>query len=190
MSESLQLAFRKLGAARTCGAVLGEGAALVVVERVEDASARRASVLGEIVGYGTAFAPPEGEGALVHPSSEALARAIDGALVDAGASAREVDLLVSGVSGLPAFDEAELAASSKVLGNDVGVIAPKRAVGETLGAGGAMGILAALAAFRHGRAPHRVRGTVRTPPRTVVVTSMGYYGNASALVLRAPAPRS
>ena len=33
---------------------------------------------------------------------------------------------------------------------------------------------------------HVVRGTFRTGPRTALVTSLGYYGNASALVMRAP----
>jgi 3-oxoacyl-(acyl-carrier-protein) synthase len=194
MSEALQLAFQKLGAVED-GATLGEGAALVVIERPEAAAARGAAVLGEIIGYGTSFAPPEREGALVHASPVALERAIAGALADASISPRDVDLLVSGMSGLRAFDEAELAAASSVLGGDVCVVAPKRALGETLGAGGAMGMLTALAALRGGPAANDgtpalhedlvVRGALRTRPRTAVVTSMGYYGNASALVMRA-----
>jgi 3-oxoacyl-[acyl-carrier-protein] synthase II len=190
MSESLQLAFQKLGD----GATLGEGAALVVVEPADLAAARGATALGEIVGYGTSFIPPAGEGALVHASPEALRRATAGALADAGAAADDVDVVVSGVSGLRAFDEAELGAISAVLGSDVCVLAPKRGLGETLGAGGAMGILVALAAFRRGHAANdaplavhgdlAVRGSLRTRPRTALVTSLGYYGNASALVMR------
>jgi 3-oxoacyl-[acyl-carrier-protein] synthase II len=194
MSETLLLAFQKLGAVED-GATLGEGAALAVIERPEAAAARGAAVLGEIVGYGTSFVPPEREGALVHASPEAMQRAIAGALADAGVSAGDVDVLVSGVSGLRAFDEAELVAASSVLGSDVCVLAPKRALGETLGAGGAMGMLVALAAMRPSAAANdgppalhgnlAVRGALRTRPRIAVVTSMGYYGNASALVMRA-----
>jgi 3-oxoacyl-(acyl-carrier-protein) synthase len=197
-SEALQLAFRKLGAVdggartlegerpqTTAGATLGEGAALFALEPASAARARGASILGEVVGYGTAFVPPEREGALVHPSAEALERAIAGALSDAGASAGDVDVVVSGVSGLRAFDEAELGAATSVLGPDACIVAPKHALGETLGAGGAMGVLAALAYLREGATAHVVRGTLRTGPRTAVVTSLGYYGNASALVMRA-----
>jgi hypothetical protein len=55
-----------------------------------------------------------------------------------------------------------------------------------------MGMLAALAYFSTpaGRGASdgalTVRGALRTAPRTALVTSLGYYGNASALVMRAP----
>jgi 3-oxoacyl-(acyl-carrier-protein) synthase len=151
------------------------------------AKARGATVLGEVVGYGTAFVPPERDAVLVHASSEALERAIADALSDAGASRGDVDVVVSGVSGLPAFDEAELLAAANAVGAETCVVAPKLALGETLGAGGAMGMLAALAYFAGGATPASltVRGTLRTAPRTALVTSLGYYGNASALVMRA-----
>jgi 3-oxoacyl-(acyl-carrier-protein) synthase len=93
---------------------------------------------------------------------------------------------VSGVSGLRAFDEAELLAITQALGVDACVVAPKLALGETLGAGGGMAIAAALGYLRHDVRSHVVRGTLRTAPRTALVTSLGYYGNASALVMRAP----
>jgi hypothetical protein len=71
----------------------------------------------------------------------------------------------------------------------VPTLAPKLALGETLGAGGAMGVLTAIAALQGGARAYAVREglrTVRTEPRTVLVTALGYYGNASALVMRAP----
>jgi 3-oxoacyl-(acyl-carrier-protein) synthase len=182
MSEALFLAFHRLG---TDATVIGEGAALFVLETPAGAAARGAENLGEVTGYGTSFVAPERDAALVSPSAEALERAIAGALADAAISASDVDLVVSGVSGLRAFDEPELAAIARSIGPDVGVVAPKLVVGETLGAGGAMGMLAALAHVRDGAASPRVRGTVRSAVRTAVVTSMGYYGNASALVMRA-----
>jgi len=169
-------------------AFLGEGAALMTLELPEAAKARGANVLGEVVGYGTAFVPPEREAVLVHASPEALERAIAEALADAGVSGGDVDLVVSGVSGLRAFDEAELVAAASAVGPEACVVAPKLAVGETLGAGGAMGMLAALAYFSRGgdrAAGLVVRGSLRTSPRTALVTSLGYYGNASALVMRA-----
>jgi 3-oxoacyl-[acyl-carrier-protein] synthase II len=195
MSEALFLAFHRLGAIGSRGVgtaeqpCIGEGAALVVLERLAAARARSATVLAEVVGYGTSFAPPEREAALVHATPDALESAIGSALGDAGITAREVDLVVSGVSGLRAFDDAELLALDRTVGKETWVVAPKLALGETLGAGGAMGMLAAIGLFDREPAPAAsplyVRGTVRAGARVALVTSLGYYGNASALVMRA-----
>ncbi len=207
MSEALFLAFHRLGAMgsgsnRTDGPCLGEGAALFAFERTAAAAARSASVVAEVIGYGTSFAPPEREGALVHATPIALEEAITGALRDAGIAPRDVDLVVSGVSGLRVFDEAELLAIERVLGKDAPVVAPKLVLGETLGAGGAMGMLAAISHFQDAHVPGAagptapagpgaswrsrawVRGPVRTGGRVALVTAVGYYGNASALVMR------
>jgi 3-oxoacyl-(acyl-carrier-protein) synthase len=191
MSEALFLAFHRLGAVGPRGArqgvCIGEGAALLALERSESARARSAAVLAEVIGYGTSFAPPEREGSLVHAAPIAMEHAIAFALSDAGIGAGEVDVVVSGLSGFRAFDQAELLAIGRVLGPERPVVAPKLALGETLGAGGAMGMLAAIAGFeRPGEGPpHVVRGALRTPVRVALVTCLGYYGNASALVMRA-----
>ncbi len=200
MSEALFLAFHRLGAAgsrpapgadrattnlATEGPCIGEAAGLVALERVATARARSADWLAEIIGYGTSFAPPEREGALVHATPIAIEHAIVGALSDAAIAPHEVDVVVSGISGLRAFDDAELLAIEHALGRDVCVVAPKLALGETLGAGGAMGMLAAIAyLYPNAARTHVVRGALRSEVRTALVTSLGYYGNASALVMR------
>jgi 3-oxoacyl-(acyl-carrier-protein) synthase len=191
MSEPLFLAFRRLGA----GACLGEGAALVVLETPAAARSRKGHTLAEVVGYGTSFMAPDRENALVHAEPLALERAIANALADAGVAPEGVDAVVSGVSGLSRFDDAEFRAIQATLGHRVCVLAPKLVLGETLGAGGAMGMLVALALFREAASTQAsgllrpVRGSLRgegAAVRTAVVTSLGYYGNASALVMRAP----
>jgi 3-oxoacyl-[acyl-carrier-protein] synthase II len=179
MSEALQLAFTKLGAMQE-GAVLGEGAALLVLETPELAAARGARVEAEVFGYGTAFEPPPREGVLLHPSTEAMMRAIHEALQDAAVKAEEVDFVVSGASGVRAFDEAETLAIRRVLGDGKDVKTPKRALGESLGAGGAMCMAAALAHFQEGGGG--------AAPRVALVTSLGFYGNASAVVMRGVKP--
>jgi 3-oxoacyl-(acyl-carrier-protein) synthase len=167
------------------GACIGEGAALVVLETQEAARARGTESLAEVIGYGTAFATPEREASLVVAAPEALAHAIAAALADAGVDARDIDVVVSGASGLQPFDEAELLAIRRSVGEDACVVAPKLVLGETLGAGGAMGMLAAIAYLHEGSRAYVVRGVLRAEVRTALVTSMGYYGNASALVMRA-----
>jgi 3-oxoacyl-[acyl-carrier-protein] synthase II len=184
ISEALIGAYERLGTLAE-GAFLGEGAAMFVLESESSARARGATVLGTISGYGTAFVPPEREAGLVHPSAIALERAIRDALADAHLTADCVGLTVSGVSGLRAFDDAELTAIGRVLGPESCVVAPKKALGETHGAGGAMGILAALAYSTVGVCPHVVRGRFHRGGQASLVTSLGYYGNASAVVVRA-----
>jgi 3-oxoacyl-[acyl-carrier-protein] synthase II len=199
MSEALFIAFQKLGVLgpvtgagdRTVNGTvtndtrLGEGAAFLALEVPEVARARNARVLGEIVGYGTSFYAPE-ESPLVYASREAMKRAITTALADAQVAPGDVDLVVSSVAGLPQLDDEELAGIRDVLPS-AAVVAPKLVLGETLGAGGTIAMAASLAWL--GGAPVAkdlvVGGTLPTRVRHVVVTSIGYYGNASAVVMRA-----
>ena len=79
--------------------------------------------------------------------------------------------------------EQALDALERVLGGRA-IAAPKRVFGETLGAGGALGMAAALA-WLDGVAPSCiVSGQPPARPEHVLVTSLGYYGNASAVVMR------
>ncbi|MGO8993203.1 MAG: beta-ketoacyl synthase N-terminal-like domain-containing protein [Polyangiaceae bacterium] len=193
ISEPLFVAFLKLGALAADapavvqgGTRLGEGAAFFSMEPRERAVARGARVRAEVTGYGTAFVPPESEASLIHPSREAAERAIRSALADAGIEPKDVDAVASSVSGLSVFDHAELDAIRAVFGDAVCVAAPKAVLGETLGAGGAMGMAAALAWFE-GAAPSAIiRGKAPRETRTVLVSAMGFYGNASAVVMRRP----
>jgi 3-oxoacyl-(acyl-carrier-protein) synthase len=184
MSEGLWHAFRRLGALdespelwspgdpRSRGLRLGEGACLVALEELAAARARGATVHAEVVGYGAAF-EPAGEGQpMVHVSATALARAVTAAL--AGLDRARVTMAVSGLSGLPALDGPERAALAESLGG-VEVRCPKAWLGETLGAAGAFGAAAAAGWLADGRAGD-----------CAVVTSVGFYGNASALVVRRP----
>jgi len=182
LAEALVLAFHKLGVR---GACVGEGAALLVLETNEGARARGAKAIAEVTGYGTSFVAPKAVGALLCPSSGALEHAAAQAMADAGITGADVDLVVSGVAGIRAFDDEEVRAIRRVVGEGAIVVAPKLALGETFGAGGAMGMLAALAHLQGDAATPVVRGTLRGQVRRVLVTSLGYYGNASALVMRA-----
>lgn len=190
MSEPIFLAFEKLGVLGTSAheTRLGEGAAFLALEEPSVARERGARVLGTVLGYGTGFVAPA-DGALICASREGMSRAIASALADAGLTAKDVSLVVSGIAGLARFDDEELAAITGVLGGDVPVVAPKLALGETLGAGGAMGMAAALAwlggvAVAPGLV---VRGAAPNGGvKYVVVTTMGYYGNASAVVMGGP----
>jgi 3-oxoacyl-(acyl-carrier-protein) synthase len=183
LSEPLYLAFQRLGTL-SASTVVGEGAALFVLETTASAKARGAKVDAMLLGTGTSFVAPAHEGSLLHASPDAMERAVTNALADAGVKPADVDLVVSGVDREGAFADAELTGIAKALGVEVAVAAPKALFGETLGASGAMGMGAALA-WMAGTPVHTlVRGRRPGSVRMVVVTSLGFYGNATAAVLR------
>jgi len=184
-SEALFVAFHRLGMLEA-GAALGEGAAMLALETRELARRRGARALAEVVGFGTAFDAPENENQMIFASTDAMSRAIRACLDDAAMRPDEIDLVASGVSGLKPFDSAELGGIRAVLGDGACIAAPKSLLGETLGAGGAMS-LACVVGWIQGVAPAAIlAGEPRDRIRTAIVTSMGYYGNASAVLVRAP----
>ncbi len=198
LSEPLYLAFRKLGllaeSNRKCapgqahseGIRLGEGAAFLCLESQALAAERQARVLGEVIGYGTAFEAPSADDKLTHISEDAIHRAIDQALADASITAADIDVVSSGANGLHRTDRVELDALAKRFGDRVVVALPKVMVGETFGAGGALAMAQAVAWFAGVKVAPTWRDAVANLPRHVLVVTAGFYGNVSAVVLRAP----
>jgi 3-oxoacyl-[acyl-carrier-protein] synthase II len=197
LTELLFLAFRKLGvlaeAGRKCapgaahsqGMRLGEGASYFCLEKLEFARARGARIRAQVIGHGNAFEPPESEAVLVHVSARAVERSIVLALADAELEPSEIDVVEAGLCGIAQFDAAELEGITAVLGGAVPVAAVKTMFGETFGASGAIAMACALHWLAGGVVSPLVRGVLQQPPRHVLVLSVGYYGNASALVMRA-----
>jgi 3-oxoacyl-(acyl-carrier-protein) synthase len=142
-------------------------------------------VRAHLAGYGTAFDAPRREGRLLHASPVAVARAVRGALRDAQLEPKDVDLVCSSLSGLRPFDQAELTGLEEVFGPEMAIAAPKAIWGESFAGAPALGMAAAVA-WTEGAAPAPlVRGEAPSKLRTVVVTAVGYYGNVSAVVVRA-----
>lgn len=179
------------------GMVLAEGAAFLMLEEEQQAAGRGARPLGRLLGHGTAFDPSRfGD---EEAAAEAIARAIAVALDDAGLPAAGIDLLVVSANGWAQLDRCEAAALGKVFGErlaELPFLAPKRGLGETLGAGGALAALAALAALRRGRAPVQPgldlagglplrppSGETRLAGRRALVLGASLDGIAAALVL-------
>jgi 3-oxoacyl-(acyl-carrier-protein) synthase len=195
LSEPLYLAFRKLGTlaegsrayrpghADGEGMRMGEAAVYLAVEREHDAHARSARRYGRVIGYGNTFEPPESEAVLVHASARSVERTIEMALRDAELPPSAIDAVCSSVSGMPSFDRAELTAIASVLGPDVPVVAPKTLYGETFGASGALGIASALAWLSGVPLAPLLSGTIKPQLDRVLVLTVGFYGNASAVIV-------
>ncbi|HEX6242997.1 MAG TPA: beta-ketoacyl synthase N-terminal-like domain-containing protein, partial [Polyangiales bacterium] len=201
LSEPLYLAFEKLGVVSegerpsmpgdvtSRGTYLGEGAALLVLEEAGAAARRGAQVLGEIIGFGTAFEAPASEAQLVHCSEVTVERAVRAALRDAGLAPDAIDLVCSAESGVSRMDLAEQEGLSRVLGSELPTVATKGLWGETFGAAAALSLCAGLGWLGKDsesleKPAPILRGALTRPVRTLLVTAMGYYGNVSALIVR------
>jgi nodulation protein E len=134
------------------GLILGEGAAMLVLEPLERARARGATILGEIVGFGMGA----DAGDLTAPDRDGMARAIEGALADAAIGPQDVQYINAHGTGTAANDLTETQALHQVFGNYAGKVAissTKSMVGHALGAAGALEMVATVMAVREGIAP-------------------------------------
>jgi 3-oxoacyl-[acyl-carrier-protein] synthase II len=140
--------------ARRDGFVMGEGAAVLVLERSDAAEERGARVLGTIRGYGSTSdayhvtAPRE--------DGQGQADAMTAAMTDAGVAAKDVDYVNAHGTATPLNDRAETQAIKLALGeraHQIPVSSTKSAIGHLLGAAGAVEAVATLLALRDRIAP-------------------------------------
>jgi 3-oxoacyl-[acyl-carrier-protein] synthase II len=183
------------------GFVMGEGAAVLVLEEMERARARGARIYCELMGYGTSndahhMTAPRPDGAQA-------ARAMRDALRAAGVEAEEVDLVNAHGSSTPLNDGTESAVIRQVLGRHadaVRVTATKGYHAHCLGATGAMEAAISALSIQRGWVPpvlnldtpgegcdlDYVTGEgAEMPVRRVVSNSFGFGGINAALVLGA-----
>jgi len=131
------------------GMVQGEGAAVFVFEDYERARARGAGILAEVVG----FAMTSDAADIVMPSKQGAARAIAGALSDAGMNREEVGYINAHGTGTAANDKVECAAVADVFGphaDDLMISSTKSMHGHLIGGTGAVELLACIMALTDG----------------------------------------
>jgi 3-oxoacyl-[acyl-carrier-protein] synthase II len=182
------------------GFVLGEGAAVLVLESEEHATTRRTTILAELCGYGAAGdayhvtqLPDDADGAV---------RAMCHALQQAGINFAAVDYINAHGTSTPMNDRCETAAIKRVFGKhayEIPISSIKSMVGHLLGAGGALEACVSVQALQHAVIPPTIN--YRTPDpdcdldytpnnartlsvSTVLSNSFGFGGHNSALVFR------
>jgi 3-oxoacyl-[acyl-carrier-protein] synthase II len=145
---------------RRDGFVMGEGAGVLVLEEASAAEARGATILGEVIGYGSTsdafhLTAPE-------PSGEPASKAIEFALGDAGITPDDVSYVNAHGTSTQLNDAAETAALKRALGDErarkIPISSTKSAIGHLLGAAGAVEAVA----------------TVQTLATRVVAPTLGY----------------
>ena len=144
------------------GMVLGEGAAVAVIESLERAKARGAEIVAEIVGFGMS----SDAGDIVLPSPEGAAAAIRNCLADARLAPEQVDYINAHGTGTAANDITETKAIHAVLGahaKRLAVSSTKSMHGHALGAAGALELAATAIALRDGFIPPTANFTEADP---------------------------
>jgi len=152
------------------GFVMGEGAAVMVLEEWEAATSRGATIIGEILGAASnadahhITAPsPGGVGAI---------QCMQLALTDAGLEPAEIRQVNAHGTSTPLNDAAEAAAVSEVFGERaVPVVSTKGVTGHALGAAGALEAAAVLLSMEHRLIPPTANTTNVDPEMTVDVVT-------------------
>jgi 3-oxoacyl-[acyl-carrier-protein] synthase II len=181
--------------------VLGEGAAVVVLEDLGHARARGARIYAEVIGYGTSgdayhIAAPE-------PNGFGAQQAMRMALGDAGIDLEMVDYINAHGTSTPLGDASEAAAVKVVFGNHafkLSVSSTKSMTGHTLGAAGGIESVAVIKCIEqqvavptinleHPDAEHTDLDFVPNQPRERTIrcainNSFGFGGHNVSLVFR------
>lgn len=185
---------------RRSGVVVGEGAAVLVIESEEHARARGARIRAELCGYGAsldayrATAPcPDGRGA-----AQAMARALQ----DANLAPEEVGLVNAHGTGTKRNDPAEVAAIKAVFGAQARRLAVpglKSMLGHLLSASAAVACASSVLSLETGRVPptatlhdpdpacdldHVARVAQQRDLRAALVNAFAFGGNNAVLALR------
>ncbi len=144
------------------GMILGEGAAMMVIESLEHALARGATPLAEIAGFGMSSDAHH----ITQPSAEGAAKAMRLAMKDAGVVPEQVGYVNAHGTGTTANDVTETAALKHAFGehaNKVAISSTKSMHGHTLGAAGAIEAAATILALGSGILPPTIHFRERDP---------------------------
>lgn len=182
------------------GLVVGEGAAALVLESLEHARARGATILGEVLGYGQTTdgyhitAPAEG--------GEGAARAMRMALEDASVEPEEIDYISAHGTGTELNDKYETMAVKSALGeaaHKVAISSTKSMTGHIMGATGAIESVFCLLAIRNQILPPTINYETPDPEcdldyvpneprpaevRTAMNNAFGFGGHNGVLIFR------
>lgn len=186
---------------RRDGFLMGEGAGVLVLESLEHAQARGATIIAELVGSG--FTNDANHLTAPHPEGVGAARAMTMALKDAGLQPEDIDYINAHGTSTPINDPTETLAIRTAFGthaDSVAVSSIKSMTGHCLGAAGGIEAVASVLAIRDGFIPPTINfeeagegcdldyvpntGRAQTL-RAVMSSSLGFGGHNGVVVFRA-----
>ncbi len=184
------------------GFVLGEGAGALILEELEHAKQRGATIYAEIMGYGATAdahhitAP--------HPEGLGAASVMNVALADAKLNIQDIDYINVHGTSTPLGDIAETMAIQKVFGDhayNLNISSTKSMTGHLLGAAGAIEVLAGVLAINHNFVPPTINHFTDDPEidpklnltfnvaqereiKTVMSNTFGFGGHNSSIIVK------
>ncbi|MCO6449440.1 MAG: beta-ketoacyl-ACP synthase II [Caldilineales bacterium] len=182
------------------GMIMGEGAVTMVLESLEHAQARGATILAEYGGMG--FTVDGHNMAAPDPDGQGASRAIKLALADSAIEPEQLDYVAAHGTGTQLNDISETRALKKALGEHaygIPVVSNKPMIGHAMGAAGAFNALTIVQAIRTGWVPPTINYSVPDPecdldyvpnqPRQVnvnagVANAFGFGGQNGAIVIK------
>lgn len=180
------------------GMILGEGAAMLVLESMDSALLRGVPILGEVCGFGMSSDAHH----ITQPSGDGAARAMRAALADAGLAPDAIGYINAHGTATSVNDPVECQAIASVFGAHRPAISSTKSMhGHTLGAAGAIEAVATVLSLRRGLLPPTanftaqdpecpgdvVHGTAReTRAKYAMSNSFAFGGLNAVLILREP----
>ena len=182
------------------GFVLGEGAAMLILEELSHAQARGARILAEIIGYGStadAFRITD-----IHEDGRGGIASMRMALADAGVEPKDIDYISAHGTGTQENDKIESLAIRGVFGDiakQVPISSVKSMIGHLIAAAGASELITCVLAIRDGMIPPTMNYSTPDPAcdldyvpnqsrkgnvRTCLSNSFGFGGQNDTLIIR------
>lgn len=155
---------------RRAGTILGEGAVIFTLEKEASARERNAAIYGNVIGYGRGFHTSDLETALRRVTIETLA--------NAAKEIQDIDIVIPSCNGL-ACDETEEKVFRELFKEAV-FYNPKQLLGETVSAGGAFQVLAALGMIKRWEVPGGLK--LKKKP-VILISGIGDNGSITVMVI-------
>ncbi|MBN9482909.1 MAG: beta-ketoacyl synthase [Bacteroidetes bacterium 43-93] len=177
------------------GLVPGGGAATVILESLESAQARGATILAEVLGYGFSSNGQH----ISNPSTEGQVRSINRALADSGMTAADIQYINAHATSTPAGDGSEAEAIFEVFGGKVPVSSTKSMTGHECWMAGASEIVYSMLMMQNSfiapninfENPDEHSAKINIIPETLkqdfglfLSNSFGFGGTNSSLVVK------
>jgi len=198
-NDSPQTASRPFSGSRD-GFVIGEGAAILILESLTSARRRGARILAEVIGYGSssdAFRVTD-----MHEEGRGAIQAMRAAIADAGLTTQDIDYVNTHGTSTQENDSIETLAIKAVFGDrakQVPASSIKSMLGHLIGAAGAAELIAAVLAIRDGVVPPTMNlhdpdpkldldyvpnAPRKMPVRVVMKESFGFGGQNNVVILK------
>jgi len=181
------------------GLVLGEGSGIIIMEKTSSAKARKAKILGELIGVG--LTSDRFHMTAPHPQGDGALRAMDGAIKEADIFPEDIDYISAHGTGTAANDKVEVKALEEIFG--IGKVPPlssiKSMIGHPMGAAGAIELIASLQMMENNTMIPTVNYSIPDPdcdidcvPNVsrkanldcVLSNSFGFGGQSSSIIIK------